>query len=320
MTPPRRFIESLVLLAVCAAGLATIAAALSSATPRVPVTINVRWAAALIEADRPALESRFTLSGGRRTEGTTFRYTLTDTSYANIEALVSHPSVEDTANIDRADFRAIAIPRLLTPRSLAFAVFGAVLLVAFRRFLRIGAFWGGAAAITVAVVLATRAFPPAGQILLTRPHWTLAAAIAAAAVLPAVRLTVPLAGGVLPFMLAAPQAVFLVIVAVASSLAWVGVEPLWHDDMPVSLVEAAYEGDRVEVTRLLATGADPRTSTTVDGEERSALEAAIQSGDQVILNLVLTAAGPLGQDLRARLVDVAERARNAEALTRLGER
>ena len=305
---------------MCAAGLVAIGAALAAATPRVPVTINVRWAPAMADADRPGLESRFTLSGGQRTEGTTWRYTLADTSSANVEALVTHPSVEDTSNIDRANFRALAVPRLVSRRSLAFAVVGALLLVACRPFLRLSLFWGVAAAVTVAAVTAARILEPAGQILLTRPHWLLTAGIAAVSVLPAVRWVVPVSDRALRLMVAVPQAVLLVLVAATAALAWVGVEPFWHDRVPASLAGAAYEGDRVEVTRLLEAGANPRDSAEVDGQRRSALEAAIQSGDDVTLGLVLSAAGPLDDSLRTHLEEIAEQAGNPRAVARLSAR
>jgi hypothetical protein len=274
----------------------------------------------MTDADRPALESQFTLSAGQRTEGTTFRYTLADTSTANIRALVTHPSVEDTANIDRADFRALAVPRLVSRRSLAFAAAGAMLLVACRRFLRLRVFWGAAAVLTVFAVLGARLLDPLGQLLLTHENWSLAAVIAAVAVLPAVRLQVPLPADVLRVAMTAPPVALMLVLAAATALAWLGVAPFWHDRKPPSLAAAAYEGDRVEVTRLLAAGVDPRASDAVDGRDRSALEAAIESGDDITFGLVLRAAGPLDEALRARLEDVAARTRNAGAATQLSAR
>jgi hypothetical protein len=313
-------IKRFVLLAVCAAGLAAVQAALAAATPRVPVTINVRWAPAMADADRPGLESRFTLSDGQRGEGTTWRYTLADTSSANVKALVTHPSVEDTSNIDRANFRALAVPPLVSRRSLALAATGALLLVGCRPFLHLGVFWGVIAALTAAAVLAARSVDAADAVLLTRPHWMLAAGMAALAVVPAVRGTLSLSARMLGLTVAVPQAAALVLVGATAALAWVGVDPFWRDRVPASLAAAAYEGDWVEVTRLLEAGADPRATAEVDGRARSALEAAIQSGDDLTLNLVLTAAGPLDDALRQHLQEVAAEADNPRAAARLSAR
>jgi hypothetical protein len=313
-------IKNLVLLAASALALAAVQAALAAATPRVPVTINVRWAPAIADGDRPGLESRFTLSAGQRVEGTTWRYTLADTSSANVKALVTHPSVEDTSNIDRANFRALAVPPLVSRRSLGIAAAGALILVACRPLLRLDVFWGVMAALTAANVLAARSVGAAGEMLLTRPHWALAAGMAALAVVPAVRGTLPLSARRLRLIVTVPQTVALVLIGATAALAWVGVEPFWHDHAPATLAAAAYEGDWVEVTRLLDAGADPRAAADVDGRRRSALEAAIQSGDDVTLKLVLTAAGPLDDALRQHLQQVAAEAGNPRAAARLSGR
>jgi hypothetical protein len=60
-------------------------------------------------ATRTQLERTFLLVNPVSHEGSTrtFRYDLLDTSRSNIEALVTHPAVEDTDEIDRQNY---AIP------------------------------------------------------------------------------------------------------------------------------------------------------------------------------------------------------------------
>jgi hypothetical protein len=70
-----------------------------------PVPMHVRWKPGATDAERIALEQRFHLTEGVVTEGTTRAYLLADTSTTNIRALVEHPSVEDTADINRIRFR-----------------------------------------------------------------------------------------------------------------------------------------------------------------------------------------------------------------------
>lgn len=70
-----------------------------------PVPVKVRWIAALAAPDRAALEARFHLTDADFDAGTTWRYVLADASTANIRALVTHPAVEDTANLNRDTYR-----------------------------------------------------------------------------------------------------------------------------------------------------------------------------------------------------------------------
>jgi len=69
------------------------------------VRLNVRWKADVDAARRGRLERQFKLTRGERTEGTTWTYYLTDASTENIQAMVQHPSVDDTAHINRVKFR-----------------------------------------------------------------------------------------------------------------------------------------------------------------------------------------------------------------------
>lgn len=72
-------------------------------------SIRVRWREDATPATRAQLERAFLLVHRVAHEGSTrtFRYDLLDTSRSNIEALVTHPAVEDTDNIDRENY---AIP------------------------------------------------------------------------------------------------------------------------------------------------------------------------------------------------------------------
>lgn len=81
----------------------TVVAAATIPAPSVP--INVRWTPDTTDAARRSLEQTFHLRAGERREGTTWRYDLDDTSFANIRQLVRHPAVDDTANLNRRFFR-----------------------------------------------------------------------------------------------------------------------------------------------------------------------------------------------------------------------
>ena len=86
--------------------------------PQPPVTINVRWTAAVNPAQRAELEQRFHLTSGTLDGGTTWTYRLADPSTANIRDLVRHQAVDDTAHLNRVRFR----PELSQNRSLQAAV------------------------------------------------------------------------------------------------------------------------------------------------------------------------------------------------------
>ena len=71
------------------------------APPPPPPKINVRWADGLEAERRRGLEAHFGLEAGNEGESTTWSYALADASRENITALVRHPDVADTHNIDR---------------------------------------------------------------------------------------------------------------------------------------------------------------------------------------------------------------------------
>ena len=63
--------------------------------------VRVRWAPGVAAASRRAAEEQFGLIQGVDEGQATFAYGLTDTSAANVRALVNAPIVEDTGGIDR---------------------------------------------------------------------------------------------------------------------------------------------------------------------------------------------------------------------------
>ena len=69
-------------------------------------SVRVRWRQDVTPAGRTQLERTFLLVNRVAHEGSTrtFRYDLLDTSQSNIEALVTHPAVEDTDDIDRQKY------------------------------------------------------------------------------------------------------------------------------------------------------------------------------------------------------------------------
>ena len=86
--------------------------------PPPPPKINVRWIPGLDADRRRELEERFRLVPREEVAPTTWQYALTDVSRANISALVQHPDVEDTNNIDRSEMT-LAADVLEGPRYLA---------------------------------------------------------------------------------------------------------------------------------------------------------------------------------------------------------
>jgi hypothetical protein len=70
-----------------------------------PRYVHVRWAPAVSDTARALAEQTYHLSMGAHREDRTWGYALTETSRANIEALVRDPAVEDTHQIHRTAFR-----------------------------------------------------------------------------------------------------------------------------------------------------------------------------------------------------------------------
>lgn len=304
MLSSRPLVKNLILLVAYGAGLVAVAFAFSWAAPHRPATVNVRWAPGVTDPARQALESTWQLTAPQHSEGTTYRYVLADTSYENIRALVTHPSVEDTANINRATYRTLNSPGVSRRQAAMVGVLGAVLLFVLRRWIAVATFWGIVGGCTLAVIGLARAVPIVGEPLLGLPHLVLLAVVGAAGVLGAVRNPVAVSGRALDLIVAVPQ---LTLVGALAALAVVGFSPFWRQKAPSNLVEAAHEADRAEVVRLLEQGANPRDTASVDGATWSALEAAVWSDDSHTLQRILGAAGPIDDDTKARLLELAER-------------
>ncbi|HEY6510010.1 MAG TPA: hypothetical protein VIY56_18435, partial [Vicinamibacterales bacterium] len=88
---------------------------MSAAVPRLgaptpPVDFNIRWAEGVVDAQQREVERRFHLTGGQQRDGRTWSYRLGDASRDTIRALVQHPAVEDTSNLDRTTFRPLVAP------------------------------------------------------------------------------------------------------------------------------------------------------------------------------------------------------------------
>ncbi len=73
--------------------------------PPHPIVLHVRWSPDVDALRRGELEWQLKLALGEQTEGTTWKYLLASPSMEDIRAIVQHPSVEDTAHLDRAAFR-----------------------------------------------------------------------------------------------------------------------------------------------------------------------------------------------------------------------
>ena len=66
--------------------------------------VHVRWQPGLDATPRGNLERQFRLTEGLQLDGRTWRYNLADVSSDNIRAIVDHPAVEDTQDIDRPNY------------------------------------------------------------------------------------------------------------------------------------------------------------------------------------------------------------------------
>ena len=67
--------------------------------------VHVRWRADVSDSARAATESEHLLANPIATDARTYAYDLMDFSSENIRAIVTHPLIEDTHEIDRGAFR-----------------------------------------------------------------------------------------------------------------------------------------------------------------------------------------------------------------------
>lgn len=90
----------------------TCAAGVRLTTPPLAPRVNLRWAPGVSDGMRIDLERQFQLVAGRRLDGPTWAYDLADPSPAVVGALIRHPAVADTHEIDRAlGVVSVAAPR-----------------------------------------------------------------------------------------------------------------------------------------------------------------------------------------------------------------
>src|SRR5688500_16385212 len=85
--------------------------------------VHVRWQPGLDATPRGNLERQFRLTQGVQLDGRTWRYNLADVSSDNIRAIVDHPAVEDTQDIDRPNY-AITESATRTARAQRFSANG----------------------------------------------------------------------------------------------------------------------------------------------------------------------------------------------------
>jgi hypothetical protein len=75
-----------------------------------PPRVNVRWSPEVDDGQRATLETRFRLLQGEFSGVRTWSYRIADTTYTNVETLVTHPGVEDTHGIDRNSYAVEGAP------------------------------------------------------------------------------------------------------------------------------------------------------------------------------------------------------------------
>lgn len=81
------------------------AAIVHLATAEPAPVIHVRWRPDVSDVDRAIAERQLLLANPEGTDARTFAYSVMDFSDANIRAIVTHPLIEDTHEIDRGAFR-----------------------------------------------------------------------------------------------------------------------------------------------------------------------------------------------------------------------
>ena len=91
------------LFAVCATWLVTVGV-LWLTTGRTVPTVNVRWVSGIVDESRSTAERDLSLVLHEPSSPDTASYFLTDANPSNVERIVLHPLVEDTAGLNRGSF------------------------------------------------------------------------------------------------------------------------------------------------------------------------------------------------------------------------
>jgi hypothetical protein len=99
----RSYRPALAALLICAIWPVTLGLMWLATGKRVP-TINLRWVPGVSDEERSETEQDLSLVWREPKEPRTVAYFLMDTNQQNLEKIVRHPLVEDTAFIDRASF------------------------------------------------------------------------------------------------------------------------------------------------------------------------------------------------------------------------
>ena len=199
--------------------------------PVEPVRINVRWAPAVTERERAALEREFHLAEGRPQDDTTWGYVLFDYSTENIRAVVTHPQVVDTHFVDREAFRPIDPPPSWTTRAVAsallFGVGGALVLVGLAGTVDVRRFWRWVAATALVLVALPRLTIPAVERLLATAPWLAASSMLVVGAVASIDRRVELTPRVLTAVLSAAPLILAAIGALMLLAAAAGCRPPW---------------------------------------------------------------------------------------------
>lgn len=199
--------------------------------PVEPVPIDVRWTGAVADAERIDLERRFYLADGRLGADATWNYALFDYSRDNIRALVMHPGVVDTHQVNRSTFQPDNPPlgwlaRILVCAAL-FAVAGAAGMTALAGTLNIVRFWVWTTAVAlVLVALRASSVDAIGQLLASAP-WLPVSAMLITAIVASLDYPVTLSPRTLATVVAVAPLIIVIIGTLMLGGAAFGCSPPW---------------------------------------------------------------------------------------------
>ena len=89
-------------------------------------SVNIRWQSSVDAAERQRLETEWQLVDGQEVSPSTWRYDLTAPSEGRLRAIVEHPAVADTHDIDRQRYTVAPEARRTARRHGLISVGGAV--------------------------------------------------------------------------------------------------------------------------------------------------------------------------------------------------
>jgi hypothetical protein len=298
-------------------GLSVVAAVVLSLTAAVPkLTINIRWKPDAAPSQRTRLERQWHLTEGRRIEGTTWQYELADYSSENIRSIVEDESVDDTYHLDRKRFQPIDAPTSRSQRvaggALLFGVVGSGLLLILKRHVNARRLWTAFLVLSAAVIgiASLPSFRPTQSGADTTMLIALVSILIMSAVL-TLEQRIYVSRRVLLVIVTVPPALFALGSGLVLVMALFGYEPFWQTGPDMSLVEAAFKGDRTAVSRMLYAGLDPnapgrlRVGPTASIVSVTPLEAAVMSRDLRTVQVLLSNQAALDDSNRLRLTCLA---------------